>query len=223
MKKNEVLQKVGSALEQYLGVSKPQASGLLSPNAGEGKLYEAYILGIIARELTTREGCTLVLRNSNSLTLKSGGGGINRVYPRVDVFRGGELLGELWTDIEFTTLSYAKVGGQIMPCHYHELDIVLVPPLSNGKPPAADLIFAVECKNVSIYDKSLLREILGIRRELSLLTAPPMPTVFTAWPRAVVPADPPSCLVVYSTNAAVVAYKAVGDVFGIDFFHEPII
>jgi hypothetical protein len=67
--------------------------------------------------------------------------------------------------------------------------------------------------------RGLLKEILGIRRELSLLTDT-RSTKFSSWPRSFVPADPASCLVVYATDADVLDYAAPGTVFGIDFVHE---
>ena len=47
------------------------------------------------------------------------------------------------------------------------------------------------------------------------------PTNFKVWPRTRVPANPASCLLVYSTDAAVNDYAAPGQMFGIDFIHEP--
>jgi len=76
----------------------------------------------------------------------------------------------------------------------------------------------VECKNTG-YTKDLLKSILGIRRELSLLRDDQR-TRFSKWPRRLVPADPPSCLLVYSTDSAVLDYASPGEVFGIDFVHE---
>jgi hypothetical protein len=93
----------------------------------------------------------------------------------------------------------------------------MVPPGSKGRPRPAELLLAVECK-ATTYEKSLLREILGVRRELSLLTDS-TPTSFTAWPRSDVPARPASCLLVYSTDSTVNQWQPAGDAFGIDFIH----
>jgi hypothetical protein len=59
-----------------------------------------------------------------------------------------------------------------------------------------------------------------VRRELSFV-APPEPTSFANWPRANVPANPPSCLLVYCSSQAVQQYKDPGKTFGIDFYFEP--
>jgi hypothetical protein len=103
---------------------------------------------------------------------------------------------------------------------YHEIDVAIVAPNVSGRPQPTEIFLAAECKNTG-YQKSLLREILGVRRELSLLDDP-RATAFASWPRSSVPASPPSCIVVYSTDAQVLKYAAPGAYFGIDFFHEPL-
>jgi hypothetical protein len=87
-------------------------------------------------------------------------------------------------------------------------------------PSAHTIWLGVECKNTG-YTKNLLKEILGIRRELSLLKSS-RSTRFSNWPRSSVPAEPLSCLMVYSTDQAVSGYSGPGGVFGIDFVHEPV-
>jgi hypothetical protein len=101
---------------------------------------------------------------------------------------------------------------------YHELDILVVGAGTTGRPRHDQIWLGVECKNTG-YEKGLLKEILGIRRELSLLTDW-QPTKFARWPRASVRATPPSCLLVYSTDEDVADYSAPGNTFGIDFIHE---
>jgi len=102
---------------------------------------------------------------------------------------------------------------------YHELDILIVDAGSSGRPRYDQIWLGVECKNTG-YGKELLREILGVRRELSLLTDAKF-TRFQNWPRMTVPANPPSCLMVYSSDEDVMDYAAPGLMFGIDFVHEP--
>jgi hypothetical protein len=129
-------------------------------------------------------------------------------------------MAELWTDIEFLTLSYSRLASPLpTKGSYHELDIVVVDPEIQGRPPHSAVWLGIECKNTS-YQKGLLKEILGVRRELSLLTSP-IRTKFSLWPRPYAPANPPSCLVVFATDAAVLEYSYPGVVFGIDFIHEP--
>src|SRR5207248_2691578 len=125
-------------------------------------------------------------------------------------------------DVEFVAMSYARraQGASLSRGDYHELDIVVVPAGIGGRPAHDELWLGVECKNTG-YTKDLLRSILGVRRELSLLSHP-RATRFSTWPRTAVPADPASCLLVYSSDAAVSSFADPGEVFGIDFVHLPL-
>jgi len=169
-----------------------------------------------------QESFQIMLINSRFVPLKSSPGPINRSYPYFQLRQRGNLVAELWTDVEFTTLSYDQSGPKrpIQRGDYHELDIIVADAGVNGRPSYSQIWLGVECKNTG-YTKNLLKEILGIRRELSLLQSA-RPTHFTRWPRSQVPAEPASCLMVFSTDAGVTQYSSPGDVFGIDFQHEQI-
>jgi hypothetical protein len=185
----------------------------------DGKMYEAFVLAVVAGQLATREGLSLRLANGHFLQLKSSHGPINRRYPYIEAYRGASLLGEIWTDVEFLTLSYAQAArSRLTKGDYHELDILMVTPGASARPRIDQILLGVECKNLS-YDKGLLKEILGIRRELSLLDDE-QKTAFSSWPRTAVRAKPPSCLLVYSSSPEVLEYANPGEVFGIDFYHE---
>lgn len=185
-----------------------------------GKLYEAFVLAKIAENLTVREGYQLRLINDNSLTLKTSHGGVNRRYPYIAVQLNGVTIAEIWTDIEFLALSYFLNGDGRSPGRgdFHELDIVVLDPGIQGKPRHDQVWLGVECKNTG-YHKGLLKEILGIRRELSYVRDS-VATRFSSWPRDTVPADPPSCLLVFSTDRTVEQFASPGEAFGIDFFFE---
>lgn len=201
-----------------------QASRLMSSSAG-GKVYEAYILGLVAKNLTQKEGCSLLLSYGSKIVLKSSPGPINLSYPSIRVTRGARLIGELWTDVEFVSLSHFMRSPTSTPSagEYHELDLVMTVPGMRDRPTHNSILLGVECKD-TVYEKDLLREILGIRRELSLLhdgSDPSCRTAFKKWPRSSVPAIPASCILVYSTSPAINKYSAPGKVFGIDFNYEP--
>ena len=68
----------------------------------------------------------------------------------------------------------------------------------------------------------MARAALGVRRELSLLH-PPNPTPFIQWPRNLVPAHPPSILLVFSTDPAVKEYNPAGAFYGVEFLYEPML
>ncbi len=214
--------RIEAAIRRYAQASSSRAYSLVPNSLTSGKLYEAHVLSLVLERLYQDENFRIVLMNSTFVPLKSSPGPINPAYPHFDLIRRSSKIAELWTDIEFLTLSYDRSGGLATPTpgDYHELDIVVVDPGSTGRPPHRSIWLGVECKNTG-YNKDLLRSILGVRRELSLLQDD-RPTHFSKWPRQMVPADPPSCLIVYSTDSAVLSYTAPGGVFGIDFFHEPI-
>lgn len=231
MTRDQVKRRLGDVFKRHLGVSSAVAQGLVPETVSSGKLYEAHVLSRIVERLVKDENYDLTLTGGTKVQLKSSPGPINRSYPRIELRRGGSCIAELWTDIEFLSLSYwtrRRTGPKQGPSmflkppvtkgDYHELDIVIVTAGLTGRPKHDAIWLGIECKNTG-YEKGLLKEILGIRRELSLLDDEQQ-TKFTSWPRATVPANPPSCLLVFSTDANVADYSAPGAVFGIDFVHE---
>lgn len=208
------------AFQTELSISSAAAEALLPSSLTAGKIYEAFVLAETCRHLSVFESCTLKLVNGTKLVLKTSHGPINKKYPWIEVSKDGNVIGELFTDIEFLSLSYSHLPiGPPTLGDYHELDIALVAQGASGRPRHDQLLLAIECKN-TVYNKGLLKEILGVRREMSLL-ADLTTTGFDLWPATKVPADPPSCLVVYSTSGEISKYAAPGKVFGIDFFHLP--
>ncbi|PAU93711.1 hypothetical protein CK503_11205 [Aliifodinibius salipaludis] len=223
MDKEDIKKKITSTFQKYTKANNTKAADVITNSLTSGKLYEAFILSRVAEQLVKKEGLKLKLVNSKYLKLKTSAGKIDRTKPRFNVYKSGNCIAEIWTDIEFTTLSYAKDSSFTSPDpgQYHELDIVVLDPNLSGRPGYDQIWLGVECKNTS-YEKGLLKEILGIRRELSLLRSTPQQTKFSKWPRKNVPADPSSCLLVYSTDANVQNYSSPGDLFGIDFYFEPL-
>lgn len=220
MNKADVRKQLELAFKKHLGIPRKTVTKLVPDSITEGKLYEAYVLSKIVAKLVDDEGFSLVLVGGPKLKLKSSPGPINRSYPHIELYRYGNCVAELWTDVEFLTLSYSRLASpSLTKGSYHELDIVVVDAGSQGRPPHSAVWLGIECKNTS-YQKGLLKEILGVRRELSFVRDP-VKTKFSTWPRPYAPADPPSCLVVFATDAAVLEYSDPGEVFGIDFFYEP--
>jgi hypothetical protein len=218
--RGQIQKQLERIFKQHLGVNSGVTQGLVPATATPGKLYEAHVLSRVVEHLVVDEGYSLTLVGSSKIQLKSSPGPINRSYPRIEPRRLGACVAELWTDVEFLALSHcSQLGASPTKGCYHELDIIIVDPGLSGRPRCETIWLGVECKNTG-YQKGLLKEILGVRRELSLLQ-PGQSTKFSAWPRSLVPASPASCLVVYSTDANVVAYSAPGTFFGIDFVYEP--
>jgi hypothetical protein len=216
----EIQAEIGSIFSTHLGATQAVSQTLVPSTVTSGKLYEAYVLSVLIERLAIDEGFSFVLVNGTNIKFKSSPGPINRNYPCIEMRKNNSLVAELWTDVEFLSLSFSnRQAVATTNGDYHELDIVVVPPGLSGRPRHDEVWLGVECKNTT-YGKSLLKEILGVRRELSYLS-PNMPTNFTVWPRSYVPASPASCLLVYANDSKVLNYSAPGSVFGIDFFHEP--
>lgn len=221
MTNEEIRDRLRAAFRTLLPTADEAQVYPLVPTAlTSGKLYESYVLVVVCEKLRDNEGFDLRLVNSNYLSLKSAPGPINRQYPCIELRQGGSCVAELWTDVEFLTLSHWFEGGSPKRGDYHELDLAVVDPGLAGRPPHDRIWLGVECKNTG-YHKRLLKEILGIRRELSLLQEN-QATHFRNWPRTTVPANPASCLMVFSSDPLVNEYARPGDTFGIDFVYEPL-
>jgi hypothetical protein len=196
---------------------------LLPGTLTAGKVYEAWILCRVLHRLHGEEGYDVQLRGASGVRLKSSPGPINSGYAHFGLTGSGKATLEVWTDVEFLSLS-ASIRGVAKTtaerCDYHELDVLVVPAGTTGRPDPQDVRIGVECKNLA-YRKDLLRALLGVRRELSLLRDPTA-TGFRYWPRDSVPAQPPSCLLAYGTDPAINDFAPPGSVFGIDFVHEPL-
>lgn len=221
LSKKQLKSRITRALKNVLVGRRRHIEALIPESMASGKLYEAYALSRLCGYLSRYEGCTLTLIGGTKIVLKSSPGPINRAYPHIRVERDGVQLGEIWTDIEFTSLSFWAKGGAVPTLgDFHELDIALVVPTPAPRPLPNQVLLGAECKHTG-YQKSLLREVLGIRRELSLVTEQ-QPTAFTSWPAKTVPAQPASCLLVFSSDPSVNNYSSPGGFFGITFLFEPI-
>ena len=221
MTARQVRNEITRLLKKYASARDSGAYGVIPASISQGKLYEAYVLALVTRELVTKEGVNLRLVNDSYVHLKSAPGPINRDYPHIEVEQSGHPIGDLWTDVEFVSLSCWKQGRSATAGKgdYHELDVLLAVPGADDRPLPDQILLGVECKHTN-YEKNLLREILGVRRELSFIVDPRR-TAFRSWPRTEVPANPPSCLLVFTSDPAVTQYSAPGGFFGIDFHHEP--
>jgi hypothetical protein len=210
--------KISGVLAKYASVSPSQVRNLLPIKALQGKLYEAHVLADVCKNLVTREGLTLRFVNSGSLRLKQKGGPINRHYPFFEVYQKTKLIGELWTDVEFTGIScQLKKATSIVEADYHELDIVLLNPGCVNRPKNSEVQIGIECKNTSIK-KSIIRELLGYRREMSFHLKPSA-TTFKKWPAKTVFSHPPSVYMLYCSDNRVSKYLENCKVFDIIIKH----
>ncbi len=216
---DSVIAKVNEIFSTY--DSAATAGDLVGEEWKAGKVYEAWVLTLVLDRLEHIEGFDVVLVGGTKVHLKSSPGPINSNYPHFRATRSGGSTYDIWTDVEFSTLSYAMSGGIGKPgqAHRHELDIILVKDGVSGYPRHDELVLGIECKNTG-FEKAMARAALGVRRELSLLQDD-QPTAFNSWPRSMVPAKPPSVLLVVSTDDTVDAFNEAGCKFGVDFLYEP--
>jgi hypothetical protein len=226
MTKQQIKRRIERCIGILAKVQQKAVTGLVPQSLTDGKLYEAHVLTCLLEKMVTQEGLTITFRPGKGqklprVKLRSKGGALSDAFPHFDLSRNGSAFGELWTDIEFLTFSFVQSGRQsLTPGDFHELDLMIVQPATRGRPRPKQILLGVECKNTP-YGKDFLRQILGVRRELSLLQQNKR-TAFNAWPQTRVPAEPASCLVVYATDSNVMNFSEPGKMFGIHFQHEPL-
>lgn len=126
-----------------------------------------------------------------------------------------DVYAEAWVSVQFNGLSGARAveaAAAFGPClplelrpSRHELDItILSPGLATPYPSRMDIIAAVTVKHVSTLTKEAVREALGFRREMGLLS-PEQPSQ-CSWLELDVPSEPPSPLYLVSSAAKFEAY-----------------
>lgn len=212
---DDVKNRISNILNKYAGINPIRSNQFLSNDVLPGKLYEAYVLAHVCRSLVKKEKLEVRLVNGSSLVLKQKGSGINRKYPYFQVYKAGSLYAELFTDTYFYTLSHFVRGGTShQPGDYHELDIALLRPNISNYPKHSDILIGIECKNTSIK-KNIIREVIGFRRELSLLPKNKILTGFSFWPAPTIMANPSSVHIFYCSDPSVRKYESNCEVFGI--------
>lgn len=217
---NAIKNKIAKVLKDHAGVAPAVTYGLLPLKELQGKLYEAFVLAEICKQLVLTEKLSLILKVGKKLILKQKGGAIDKSYPYFELRKGLNVFGLMFTDIEFLSMSYFSKTGAPFPRYgdYHELDIAIVVPFAKNRPSFEHIILAVECK-FKLIEKNTIREILGYRRELSLLTALPLPTKFDYWPVKKVMANPPSAQLFYCKDPAILRYEENCRFYGIELLH----
>ncbi|MCL6698285.1 hypothetical protein LZ496_05755 [Sphingomonas sp. NSE70-1] len=132
-----------------------------------GKLYELFVLGRLLKELKGRGFSFSFV--GKVLELKQGPG---KIQPSDGYFSGYHPASRqpfrIYTDIEVRTLGSLK-SSALDDSAYHEIDIVAVDDGVSGNPTPDDLLLGVECKSTAKFAKAIVKETLGIKREISLL------------------------------------------------------
>ena len=164
-------------------------------------------------------GVSIVFVSGNgSVDFKASPGKIDDTRSYFAVSLKGEWL-ELHTDIEVKTLSSYLNGGGLGPSGHHEIDIVLVRRGLNGQRPShEDLILGVECKAQANFEKRIIKQVLSVRRELSMYRRSPLATGLSFHGRPwQVRADPPSEYWLAFADPKGMRYRSGPERFGIEF------
>jgi hypothetical protein len=135
-----------------------------------GKLYELFVLGRVLAELKSR-GFNFSFFGK-VLELKQGPG---KIQPHDGYFEGRHPARpdkfRIYTDVEVRTLG-SLGSSSVDDSAFHEIDIVAVDDGVSGNPIPDDLLLGVECKSTAKFTKSIVKETLGIKREISYFQQP---------------------------------------------------
>lgn len=150
------------------GVSAKAATS----SATDGKVYELFCLVETLEWLKVQYSAYINFIGS-TVDFKASPGNIDRTRSYFEITANGQML-ELHTDIEIQTLGSSMLGGVGDYSGYHETDLVLVDPgvADRQKPTHDQLLLGVECKAHANFGKAIVKQVLGIRRELSMYNGP---------------------------------------------------
>lgn len=135
-------------------------------SAAKGKVYELFCLAKTL-EFLDNHGVQISYKGPRSAVFKAAPGIIKSADPHFELSHNGQDL-ELFVNIEFQSMS-TTIGNVTDRSKQHELDIIIVDSGVRGRPAHDQITLGIECKAVANFGKSILKEVLGIRRELSLL------------------------------------------------------
>lgn len=193
-----------------------------------GKLYELFCLANVLDELAQTYGYGIRFVGQ-SIDFQSSPGPIpqNRSYFQI-LDTSGNCVWDLFTDVEFCTLGSLIPGQNAMQpdrSACHEIDLVVVEAGVRGRPAFDQIALGIECKSHANFRKSILKEVLGIRRELALLRYPTTSKLAAAAPSNIsvsVPAGPASEYWFAYIDGKGNQYSASPSKFGVAFKHwEP--
>ena len=221
MGKDEAVEKIEALFSAYKTLEAADTAHL--EGLGKGKLYELYVLSELVRDLKQR-GCVLAFRGSN-IVFKAAPGKIKTSDPHFVVTAPDSTQSRIFVDIEFEAmgaLSFPPSTGPDLSSR-HELDLVVVDTRS-PYPSFQEVLLGVECKSLADFGKDVVKEALGIRRELSLLV-PPQPSLLSkagTSPGVDVPAEPASEFWLAYDDPKGNNYRSSPAAFGIAFRHIPL-
>jgi hypothetical protein len=198
--------------------AQPGDTALLQ-SLSSGKMYELFVLAKLLEDLAAR-GCTLRFVGT-SLRFKASPGKIKTSDPHFEVGVPHSPLStsfRIFVDIEFETF-----GHHMSPVsdnsRNHEIDIVVVA-VSSGYPSHLDVALGIECKSGAKFSKGMLKEALGVRRELGIIDAMTLSVLSQHGAGTVhVPMDPPSEFWLAFCDPKGLNYAQSPSRFGIELKH----
>lgn len=211
--KNRILTRISTAIAGHVATSSLTVRRKMPKSKVVGKIYEVAVLSEVIEHLVTTEGCSISMHGGSKLRLRMAGGPIDTSYTYFSVSKTGGISGELYTDIEFTGLS-TTFGKALSPGDLHELDIALVTSGTTGFPRYDQVLIGVECKHTAI-EKSIIREMMGFRRQLTFQQNVRKATGFARWPATHTQTDPASVSMIYSNDPTIMNYQHPCEDFGI--------
>jgi hypothetical protein len=217
------------AFKAHLGIDHLTAGQLLAGAKLQDKAYELRaLIAVMERLRAYRPSLSFTLIHGTSLRFREKGGPIDRTaWPYIRIDDRGATVGELWVDIECIAISAGR-GAKGLTGHLygkcHELDIVLVAPGTDDRPEPSEVHLGVEAKHRP-FNKALLKELLGVRREMTMRQqwrpARPKQAWFIWWSPMGLPANPPSGLVAFCSSDTIEKYTDPADFWGIHMEHLP--
>ena len=141
----------------------------------KGKVYELYCLAQTVDFLSQTCGAAIHVKGK-SLDFMASPGLIDLNRSWIQISKGNRTFG-LFTDIQVQTLSSKLGGGNVSDrSAHHEIDLVLVRyPQDGQRPTHRQIVLGVECKSHALFKKEFVRQVLGVRRELSIYVGPGLP------------------------------------------------
>lgn len=188
-----------------------------------GKVYELFCLANTVEILKSR-GFKIRFVGTG-IAFKASGGKINPTDPYFEFWSPFEehTKFRLYTDIQFWSLGSQHLYHCSKKSGLHELDIIAVEENVSGFPRHEDLALGIECKSNGKFQKWILKQVLGVRREMSYITEyQPSSLSVRGVVNISVPANPASEFWLCFIDHKGLEYGQSADVFGIEFKHwEP--
>lgn len=189
--------------------------------ATDGKVFELLVLSDLLEQFS-HQGYQVRLINGSYLKLHSVPGQVVRSDPRIIITSPEGNHFAVWMNVQFRGIGFEGSGRStpVAP-DYHELDIVITEENVPDGLLARDRIFlSIECKD-RLLTKGMLREMIGLRREMSLLGDPPH-TGFFGWLTPIHRQNPPVHLFLCSSARLPQNYGDLSAVYGIEVQRRPL-